>query len=65
MSTATKGRAYEHEVRALFEAAGYSVIRGAGSKGECLKEKTDLVCTKETRANQFKVFLVLFRFNAK
>lgn len=59
MNTATKGRAFEHEVRTLFEAAGYSVIRGAGSKGECLKEKTDLVCTKETRQNQFKVYLTI------
>jgi Holliday junction resolvase len=59
LSTATKGRAYEHEVRALFEQAGYSVVRGAGSKGECLKEKTDLVCTKETRQTQFKVILTI------
>lgn len=33
MSTATKGRRREHQSRRLLEAAGYSVIRSAASKG--------------------------------
>jgi hypothetical protein len=33
MSTATKGRRAEHRVRDILEAAGYRVIRAAGSKG--------------------------------
>jgi hypothetical protein len=41
VSTATKGRAFEYEIRNLLRSAGFSVIRGAGSKGEMLGEKVD------------------------
>ena len=34
MNTASRGRALEHEVRELFRQAGWSVVRGAGSKEE-------------------------------
>ena len=47
------GRALEHEVRELFRQAGWSVVRGAGSKGELDVDrnplKVALVCTKTTR----------------
>ncbi|HEY0876692.1 MAG TPA: hypothetical protein VGD94_24665 [Vicinamibacterales bacterium] len=33
MNTSHKGRRAEHRARALLEAAGYCVIRAAGSKG--------------------------------
>lgn len=33
MSTASRGRSYEHRVRDLLTGAGYYVIRAAGSKG--------------------------------
>ena len=53
MSTATRGRSLEHEVRHLFEQAGYAVIRGAASKGffDSLDGtvKPDLVATKADR----------------
>jgi Holliday junction resolvase len=53
VSPASRGRALEHEVRELFRSAGWSVIRGAGSKGELDVDgepmKVDLVCTKTTR----------------
>lgn len=53
MSTASRGRAFEHEVRALLESAGYSVMRGAGSKGHFDspegKVKADLIATKTDR----------------
>lgn len=65
MSNAVKGRAFEHEIRSLFEQAGYSVIRGAGSKGELLEEKVDLVCSKETRQNKFTVFLTVIGVQCK
>jgi Holliday junction resolvase len=65
MSRASKGRAFEHEVRDLFESVGFSVIRGAGSKGECLQEKSDLVCTRETRDNKQKVWLVIVAVQCK
>lgn len=57
MSNASKGRAFEHEIRNLLRDAGFSVIRGAGSKGELLDEKVDLVATKLTRENEYVVYL--------
>ena len=33
MSNYTRGRRREHQARAILEAAGYTVIRSAGSKG--------------------------------
>lgn len=65
MSTASKGRAFEHEVRHLLEAAGFSVIRGAGSKGELLGEKVDLVASKMTRENEYKVWITLLGLQCK
>jgi Holliday junction resolvase len=65
MSTATKGRAFEHAIRHLFESAGYSVIRGAGSKGEFLDDKVDLVATKQTRLNEFTVYLTVVGVQCK
>jgi len=65
MSTATKGRRFEHEIRELFRQAGFSVIRGAGSKGEMLQEKVDLVATKATKASRFKVLLTVVGVQCK
>jgi Holliday junction resolvase len=65
MSRASKGRAFEHEVRDLFESVGFSVIRGAGSKGEMFQEKVDLVATRETRDNKQKVFLTIIGVQCK
>ena len=65
MSSASKGRAFEHEIQHLFESVGFSVVRGAGSKGEMLQEKVDLVCTKETRGNKQKVFLTIVGVQCK
>lgn len=45
MSTARKGRAFEHEIRKLFKEAKFSVMRGAGSKGELFGNKVDLIAT--------------------
>ena len=44
-----RGRSFEYELKKLFEDNGYSVLRGAGSKGAVFGEKTDLIATKETR----------------
>jgi Holliday junction resolvase len=57
VSAASKGRAFEHEVRDLFRKAGFSVIRGAGSKGEMLGERVDLVATKLTARNRYRIVL--------
>jgi Holliday junction resolvase len=65
MNSAAKGRRFEHEIRELFRQAGYSVIRGAGSKGEMLQEKVDLVATKATKASRFKVLLTVVGVQCK
>jgi Holliday junction resolvase len=65
MSTATKGRRFEHEVQELFRQAGFSVIRGTGSKGEMLEQKVDLVATKRTRQNRFTCFLTIVGVQCK
>jgi hypothetical protein len=46
VNTARKGPDFEREIKAPFESAGYSVIRGAGSKGDVFGMKADLVATK-------------------
>lgn len=48
MSTATKGRRHEHAIRKILREAGYSVSRGAGSKGEFFGRKSDLIATRQT-----------------
>ncbi|HWR15152.1 MAG TPA: restriction endonuclease [Terriglobales bacterium] len=65
MNTARKGRAFEHEIRKLLRAAGFSVIRGAGSKGELLDEKVDLVATKLTRDTEYTAFLTVIGVQCK
>ena len=65
MSRASKGRAFEHEIRSLFESVGFSVVRGAGSKGEMLEEKVDLVCTKQERINDYRVMLYVIGVQCK
>jgi Holliday junction resolvase len=65
VSKASKGRSFEHEVRDLFERAGFSVVRGAASKGEMLQEKVDLICTRETRSNKQKVLLLIVGVQCK
>lgn len=57
MNTAAKGRRLEHEIRELFQSAGYSVLRGAGSKGTMFGVKTDLVATKATRSGKRSIFI--------
>jgi Holliday junction resolvase len=65
VSTATKGRSFEHEIRELFRAAGYSVIRGAGSKGELFENKVDLVASRITRENEFRTYLTIVGIQCK
>jgi Holliday junction resolvase len=53
------GRQLEWEVRKLFESAGWSVIRGAGSKGEVFGMKADLVATKDCQLTKTAVMVVI------
>ena len=61
MSHYNRGRALEYDVRGLFETAGWSVIRGAGSKGEVDGMKADLVATKRGTKNVDTVYMVVFQ----
>jgi Holliday junction resolvase len=65
MSTAHVGRAFEYEIRNLFRDAGFSVVRGAGSKGEFCEEKVDLVASRLTRAKDQKVYLQVITAQCK
>ena len=65
MNTAAKGRRFEHSIRDLFEREGFSVVRGAASKGEFLNEKIDLVASKITPQNEFKVMLTVVSAQCK
>ena len=62
MSRYRSGYELEREVRKLFVDAGFSVIRGAGSKGEVEtgegSMKADLVATRATGAKRDTVYLV-------
>ncbi len=65
MSHYSKGTAFECTIRKLFEDAGFSVIRGAGSKGTLLKEKVDLVATRLTPQNEQRVMLTIIGCQCK
>lgn len=65
MSNYSRGRSLEHEIRKLFISAGYSVIRGAGSKGEALGFPSDLVASKYTDQNKREVWLAIMQMKVK
>jgi Holliday junction resolvase len=58
MNTARKGRRFEHEIINLLKGAGFSVVRGAGSKGEWRGQKVDLVFSKETDKTTYTVVVM-------
>ena len=59
MSNYTAGRGLEYELKALFESAGWSVLRGSSSKGEVLEFKADLVASKYTDQLKRTAYMVL------
>ena len=65
MNTAQKGANLERYIRKLFEEDGWSVIRGAGSKGEVLDWKSDLVATKYTDQTKREVWLAIMQMKVK
>lgn len=69
MNTARKGRAFEHEVRKIFEANGFSVIRGAGSKGLFDTPqgivKADLIASKSGTKNRYEVQIIALQMKVK
>jgi len=65
MNTAQKGAALEREIRQLLQGAGWSVIRGAASKGEFLNWKADLVASKATDHTQREVWIAVLQCKVK
>ena len=59
------GRGLEYEIKALFTAAGWDSIRGAGSKGSVDGFKTDLVFSKRSAHNERLIYLVLMQAKRK
>lgn len=60
-----KGTRFERELKQLLEKNGYSVMRGAGSKGSVFNEKADLVATKETGANKKRAYMIIIQCKVK
>lgn len=65
MTTTSKGANFEREIKQVLEAAGYSVMRGAGSKGEFFDVKVDLIATKHTAYNEFTAYLTIVGIQCK
>lgn len=65
MANYRAGRALEYLVKAMFEANGWSSIRGAGSKGEIDGYKVDLVFSKRSAQHESVVYLVLAQMKRK
>ena len=65
MNTARKGANLERYIRQLFEADGWSVLRGAASKGEVLDWKADLVATKYTDETKREAWLAIMQMKVK
>jgi len=59
LSNYSSGRSLEYELKALFEGAGWEVMRGSSSKGNVLGFKADLVCTRWTNTIKRTAYLVL------
>lgn len=62
---ANKGIAFERELKKLLEANGYSVMRGAGSKGSVFGEKADLIATKRTGQNEKTAWMLIVQCKVK
>ena len=65
MNTAKKGASLERYIRQLLEADGWSVIRGAGSKGKALGWEADLVATKYTDETKREVWMAIMQMKVK
>lgn len=60
-----KGIAFERELKQILEENGFSVMRGAASKGEVFGMKADLIATKETQQNEKTAYMVVIQCKVK
>ena len=58
-------RNLEYEVKRIFEAEGWSVIRGSGSKGEVAGFPTDLVASKSSPHSEKTVYILVMQAKLK
>ena len=65
MSSYSRGIAVEREIKKLLEDNGWSVMRGAGSKGEVFSEKADLIATRVGRSNIDDVHILVIQAKRK
>lgn len=61
MTNYKSGTQLEYAVKKLFEEKGWSVVRGAGSKGEVDGFKVDLVASKRGRKYADDIYIVLLQ----
>lgn len=61
MNCSRKGSTFERELKALLEANGFSVVKGAASKGKVFNEDADLVATITTPTNTKTAYLIIIQ----
>lgn len=61
MTNYRKGRALEYELTNALKKAGWSCVRGAGSKGEFDGMKVDLIATKRGTKYRDTVYIALMQ----
>lgn len=61
MSNYRQGADFEREIGHIFTAAGFDVVRCAGSKGKLAGFDSDLIATKITDKNKFEVGIVIMQ----
>lgn len=64
-STAQLGASLEREIKNLFEDNGWSVMRGAGSKGNVFNEKADLIATRSGTKYKDDVHMIIIQCKKK
>ncbi len=56
-----KGIEFERQLKKDLESLGYSVMRGAASKGELFGMKVDLIVSKDTPQNKKTAYFTIVR----
>jgi Holliday junction resolvase len=65
LNKAAKGRRFEYDIQHLLESVGYSVMRGASSKGDFFGEKVDLIATRFSAQTEYTVYVYGLQCKAK
>lgn len=65
VSNYSGGVAFEREIINLLREAGFSVIRGAGSKGEWNGMKIDFIASKKSPTKEYELGVAVFQAKSK